>query len=499
MSRLATPGLRQPLGVAAVEPTLNDETQHEHGAARATTSEATTSEAVTASDDAVKWLASRSSTHVFTVTRIPLADLRGWHVDPSTGNLVHDRGRFFSIEGLRAHSSMGPVRSWSQPIIRQPEIGILGVLTRRVHGERQFLLQAKMEPGNVNTLQLSPTVQATRSNYERVHGGARTRHLEHFLAPCRGSVVVDVLQSEHGGRFFRKRNRNMVVEVSGDIPADGDFRWFGEAEVARLLCHDHVVNMDTRSVLACVVPSRDSVLTDLPSDPFAQDLAQSLVATSGMLHPTPDLLSWLTELKTRHVLDARLIPLRDVDGWQCGDDEIRHCESRFFRVIGVTVQAGNREVREWTQPMVEPCGTGLVVLIVKRVGGLLHLLVRARSQAGTADVIELGPTVDCVPANWDGLPTELRPRFLDVVGTVPRQRVRYDVVLSEEGGRFYRERNRHLVLDVGDDFPTEVPDDYAWATWGQLTDLARYSNYLTVQLRSVLTCLRAVLATRDGR
>ena len=45
------------------------------------------------------------------------------------------------------------------------------------------LMQAKMEPGNVNPLQLSPTVQATRSNYTQVHRGTGTRYLEYFVGP----------------------------------------------------------------------------------------------------------------------------------------------------------------------------------------------------------------------------------------------------------------------------------------------------------------------------
>ena len=35
----------------------------------------------------------------------------------------------------------------------------------------KYLLQAKVEPGNINKIQISPTVQATRSNYLRIHGG----------------------------------------------------------------------------------------------------------------------------------------------------------------------------------------------------------------------------------------------------------------------------------------------------------------------------------------
>ena len=44
----------------------------------------------------------------------------------------------------------------------------------------KYLLQAKAEPGNINKIQISPTVQATKSNYTRVHGGKEIPYLRYF-------------------------------------------------------------------------------------------------------------------------------------------------------------------------------------------------------------------------------------------------------------------------------------------------------------------------------
>ena len=35
-------------------------------------------------------------------------------------------------------------------------------------------MQAKIEPGNINKIQLSPTIQATKSNFTQKHGGRKT-------------------------------------------------------------------------------------------------------------------------------------------------------------------------------------------------------------------------------------------------------------------------------------------------------------------------------------
>ena len=174
-------------------------------------------------EDVDDWLEGRRRAHRFRVDRIPFAELDGWSFEAGTGDLVHRTGRFFTVEGLRVTTSEGAFPEWHQPIIRQPEVGILGILVKEFDGVPHFLLQAKMEPGNRNLLQLSPTVQATRSNYTKAHQGADVKYLEYFHGARRGRVLADVLQSEHGSWFYRKSNRNMLVEADGEVPVHEDF------------------------------------------------------------------------------------------------------------------------------------------------------------------------------------------------------------------------------------------------------------------------------------
>ena len=75
-----------------------------------------------------------------------------------------------------------------------------------------------MEPGNVNLVQLSPTLQATKSNYTQVHRGKLPLYYEYFEGSPRGTVVVDQLQSEQGARYLNKRNRTVL-----DTGCEGEF------------------------------------------------------------------------------------------------------------------------------------------------------------------------------------------------------------------------------------------------------------------------------------
>ncbi|MDT0266125.1 NDP-hexose 2,3-dehydratase family protein [Streptomyces sp. DSM 44915] len=419
----------------------------------------------------LRWLAERAAAHAFTVRRTPLDALDGWSFSPEAGDLVHHTGGFFQITGLAAEVGEGAVRRWEQPVIRQPETGILGLLVKEFDGVPHFLLQAKMEPGNRNLVQLSPTVQATRSNYARLHRGSPVRYLEYFTGQAPGLVHTDVLQSEHGSWFHGKRNRNMLVETGDDVPAHDDFRWLTLGQIGQLLRSDNVVNMDTRTVLASLpVPH----------------------TVEPALHSDAELLSWLSSERTRRALSARRVPLSEVAGWRRGDGVIARPDGHYFRVVGVSVSAGSREVSGWSQPMLEPTGTGVVAFLLRHVEGVPHLLVRARVEAGFRDVVELGPTVQATPRNWERLPLAEQPPYLAAVRRAPRRRVRYRAVHSEEGGRFLNAESHYLFVAADESqWRRRPPDDFRWVTPAQLSLLAARGMQVNVQARTLLACLRS--------
>lgn len=433
------------------------------------------------------WFAGRRRAHAFRVTPRPLTALKGWSFAEDTGNLVHDSGRFFAVEGLRVRNSDATGRSWEQPIIRQHEVGVLGVLAKEFDGVLHFLMQAKMEPGNWNLLQLSPTVQATRSNFTGAHGGASVRHLDHFAEPGRGRTLIDVLQSEHGSWFHHKSNRNMVVETDADISAGDDFCWLTLKQIHALLRRDDVVNMDARSVFACL-PYVPPTAAHGPQSAFLEALAASADHGAGTLTPTAEWLGWFTGLRSDRTRKADLVALDEVgNGWVRDRRHITRQDRRHFDVVGVRVEAASREVAGWDQPLFAPHGTGVVAFVCREFAGVLHLLVQAKGEAGFADSVQLAPTVQCVPQNHD---ESHQPFLLDHVLSATPDRIRYDAIHSEEGGRFLNARSRHLIVEANAaDRLGELPPDFSWVTIGQLTDLLRHGNYVNVQARTLIACL----------
>ena len=206
------------------------------------------------------------------------------------------------------------------------------------------------------------------------------------------------------------------------------------------------------------------------------------------------MVSWLTSAKAGCDLLQQRIPLNQVARWRRGDHDIAHDSGEFFRVVAVDVRAGSREVTSWTQPLIAPAAPGLLALLTRRIGGVLHALVQARPAAGAIDLIEVAPTVHCMPHTHRDQPEGRRPLFLDYVLEADRLQIRYDGWLSEEGGRFLHAKNRYLIIETDEDFPEDVPEQYRWVTVPQLMVLLRVGNAVNVENRSLLACLHTWLA-----
>lgn len=454
-------------------------------------------------EEFLDWFRSRRVANPFVVQQIPFAEMDQWAFVEDPHRLAHRSGKFFTVEGVRVKTNYGPVPEWDQPIINQPEIGILGIMTRVFDGVRYFLMQAKMEPGNVNTLQLSPTVQATKSNYTQVHKGKLPLYMEYFIDRGKARILVDQLQSEQGARFLGKRNRNMVVEVAEDVPVHDEFCWLTLGQIKQLLTIENLVNMDARTVLSCIpfvnidwkhyyaaTPEdvSDHVdVFDYRLTGFAKDLFLSMLDRKPVRHTLDEIISWFTELKTRYGIEVTRIPLNQVRRWVHTDHEIRHETGQYFSVIAVAVEAGNREVAGWTQPLLKHTGYGVVGFLTQRIGGTLHFLVRASLEPGTLDVIEMGPTVSC--SNGDERAKQPdHPPFLELFLDAPPEQVRYAAIQSEEGGRFYHFQSRYMILELPPDTRLDVPDHFIWMTLGQIIDFTKYS-YFNIEARNLLACL----------
>jgi len=423
----------------------------------------------------LQWVEKRRHSTKVKIDKIPFDKLDLWSIDEKTLN--HTSGKFFSIEGIKIRTNYGDVNTWEQPIINQPEIGILGIIAKEFEGILHLLLQAKIEPGNINYVQISPTLQATKSNYTKVHKGKSPDFLDYFLDKKK-NTIIDQLQSEQGARFLQKRNRNMIIKVEEEFEYNDNYCWITLNQIKDLMRENNVVNMDTRSAIAGLDINQ--------SNQFSRNRYSK---QNGELYSFNELLSWISEQKTTYVLKVNRIPLIEVRNWEITENEIHHKDNIYFKVIATDVTIGNREVTHWTQPMVESAQEGLIAFVAKRINGVIHFIVQAKVEAGNLDIIELAPTVQCLTGNYRGTGGGKLP-FLDYVLNAKENQKVFDTLQSEEGGRFYREQNRNMIVLAEDDFPVELAGNYTWMTYDQIHVFMMFNNYVNIQARSLFAAIK---------
>ena len=439
----------------------------------------------------IEWMKEQNEKVNVKITKIPFAELNLWNVNEN--DISHQSGKFFSIAGIRVKTNWGDVESWEQPIINQPEIGYLGFITKEFDGVLYFLMQAKIEPGNINHVQLSPTLQATKSNYTQAHKGNSPLYLEYFQKATPEQILLDQLQSEQGARFLKKRNRNIIVKIDEELPVYDNFIWLTLGQIKELMRIDNLVNMDTRTVISCIpFISYESgnlpMLPNLNTGGIQQLFLKSALERDKGLYSIDNIISFITKQKSFYDLEVTQIPLKEIKFWNYTENEIFHEQHKYFKVIAVDVNIENREVIKWTQPMVEPLQEGLCAFICKEINGVLHFAVQTKLECGNFDIIELAPTVQSLTGDYKEK-NKIPLPFLDYVLSADKKNIIYDTRQSEEGGRFYQEQNRNMIILADDKFPTALPENFIWMTLNQLYTFLKFNNYLNIQARNLIASI----------
>lgn len=417
------------------------------------------------------WLSSITGKAHFSVMDMPFSQSKEWIF--RDGVLEHVTGKFFRVVGVRCKNQQKETPY--HPLLEQREVGTLGFLIRERNGKKEILVQAKIEPGNIGVVQLSPTCQATASNQLRVHGGKNPPFAEVF---SRNDTTIfrNSLQSEQGTRFLGKFNRNVCATLGDgdDIVPDETHRWIPVDDFLSLLHYDFLVNTDARSVLVCgpwEVFAGRAPFTRYQT-PFAQDLFSS--AMYDFDHDALESVLNEIRMKRSHVQQPLVVPLDAMDGWDVTDTGIRRQDRGGFSVRQIAVKTQYREVSHWDQPIVDSISEGEIILMCGRKNGILHFLLRLQIEPGLENLIEFGPSETRVSGS--------RTTADGVVGTVIAE-----CRQSEEGGRFFQDINHYRIIDIGD--AREALEGEYWLTLAEIQELLKRGGWITNEGRSALSLL----------
>ena len=405
------------------------------------------------------------------VSRIPFSSSSEWEV--KHGFITHRSGRFFQIAGLRYRREGYDV---SQPVIIQQEVGILGFIIC----DYELLAYAKVEPGNVNAVQIAPTCQATASNLDRVHGGMHPFFGEWFTNKQTG-YLYDSVQSEQGTRFFKKQNRNILFESQSQLPHNEMYKWLDVDMILNLMKYDFLVNTDARSTLVC--SPWEKLVKRAPftrsADSFSTELRASFLTHNRQ--SLSDLKNDIKVLRTQ-LPGPTLISINDLTDWNHGDHGVTSIDRKDFDIFQIKVHAEGREISDWDQPIISSNGEGYVELVCGRVDGLLHFLFVLQIEPGLYNKAELGPSLVIAPGSAM-IETSYAVRSDASILLECRQ--------SDEGGRFFQDITTYRLIDLMDAFPP--PQNGFWLTLAEIRQLLNEDGWFTNEARSALSLLLAWL------
>ena len=430
-------------------------------------------------DYILEWIKAKNSEVYVNIERIPFKSMKNWCLDRTKSNIRHESGKFFSIEGLTISDE---TTTWDQPIINQPEIGFLGFIVKKIKGKYHFLVQAKIEPGNVNKVQLSPTIQATKSNFTQVHKGRLPDYIEFFQNPRKESILLDQIQSEQGSRFFKKRNRNFILLIQDHVKVKNNFIWITLNQIKTLMKFDNLVNMDTRSVISSIPYIRDDKMNLENKNHFSK---LPYVYSNNSLQ---NILGVLARKKVHSNMMVTSKPITKLKNWVYSEEGIYHNSDKYFEVIYTRINIENREVSSWCQPMIKAKEVGLCVLFTKTINGKIHFLFQIKTECGNLDIAELGPTIQ-TSSSEQKISYQPEIKYQEELINNANSIV-FESLQSEEGGRFFEEQNKNILLDVRNNFENLYPNDFVWVSLDQVFLLIQFNNIFNIQARSILAGLK---------
>lgn len=406
-----------------------------------------------------------------------------WFYDEKAGIIKNRQGSFFTIEGMKEYRDGNLVKE--QPIIIQAEIGFLGIIAKEIDGEINLLMQAKIEPGNINNVQISPTIQATKSNFTGAHGGKSPNYLNYFVNAKDYTIIYDQVQSEQGARFFKKRNRNMLILVEDEVEVLDNFAWMTLGQIKELMKIDNLVNMDTRTVISGIPFSLK--LEKIDATYFEDKTLYRSIFEASPIDTLPDIFNIINDNKMFADVNKVQVPLYELDTWKVTNAGVYPTFNSDFLVEYFDIEIEGREVRKWQQPLFKADGIATFGLLTKNIKGIKHFLVKMELEIGTFDTVELGPTIQWESTHNHESDNLVDQLFIDYVSN--EKGITHNVILSEEGGRFYHEQNKNYIVELEEHELENLPNGYIWANFAVLNFMIQSNNLMNIQLRNLLSLL----------
>tara|TARA_B100000282_G_C31738169_1_gene494735 strand:+ start:693 stop:1964 length:1272 start_codon:yes stop_codon:yes gene_type:complete len=379
----------------------------------------------------------------FQVEDVGLSNLKDWNFD-NVGNFSHKSERFFKIVNVSNNII-------DTGILLQNEIGTLGLISCIYEENFYVLVQLKKEPGNKLSAQLSPTLQATLSNQNKIHGGSAPKYLEIFENIEEKETIFQKNLPEQGNRYWRKFNKNIVV-LKDYFKEEENFLWMTLGQIYEFTKYDNSINSCLRSVLSLVVDER----IERKNIEFSFDN--------------------LNEKNKSKVKDSI------VNFYDKSKDEL--CFETLndkFHIKGIKISIEDREVKSWDQPIIyDPYLEEYIILSVL-INGERKYILRKYYEPGYEKGFVFGPTIT---NRSDQLNSSLEDLKLFSEEDINFKLIK-TIEMSEEGGRFLQTTVKHSFYELTVNSELNVDKNYEVLSMNEINNINNI-QLLSMEARSLI-------------
>ena len=388
---------------------------------------------------------------IFSKKLINITDSKNWTTEDT---IFHSSKKFFQIHGYFIKTNFPKKKNYYQPLIHQNEVGFLAILLSKINNQNYFLLQLKAEPGNKNTIQLSPTIQATKSNYTRVHKGKKIEFLNYLKK--KQNFIVNTNQPEQGSRYLNKLNKNVIIKVKRKISAPPNFIWLTTDEILQLSKKNNILNMYTILILSCFLRKNKN---DKP------------------VNSLKEIHHLYNQFKKKYFLTLKKISLLQMKNWVISKNIIFDLGKNFFSIQFFRIKTNFREVTDWSQPLISDHDKGLNILFCKTVNETHHFLCKILLEPGYKI-----PKFTCTIMNKNDKNKNYKDSLTNNMKLNIKTKL-VDVINSDEGGRFNNNKSRNIVHEVSDNYEHN-DTSFVWISYNQMLKLLQ-KKLLTIELRNL--------------
>jgi oxidase EvaA len=246
--------------------------------------------------------------------------------------------------------------------------------------------------------------------------------------------------------------------------------------------------------------TKDKVLAVLRQDGYeiCEDLEDRLDHFFACVEKQPDpkrveeLRAWFEAKKRECGMEVEVIKIKDIDRWGVDPETgfIAHESGEFFRVIGIHVTNSDlREQAEWCQPILYQKEMGILGIVCKNIDGARHYLLQAKAEPGNVGKVQISPTLQATISNLRRAHGGKKPLYAEHFETPRPGTVIYATYQTEDGGRLHLKTNLNMIVEVGEDEFTEIPDNFRWFTMWEIKQLLKHENTINLHIRSIIAPL----------